>query len=543
MKKRITILLALSVLTLFPLIAQTATARIDKSMSIYNDVMRQLDMSYADTLNYEKMSETAINQMLRQVDPYTVYIPEDKTNNLTFMTTGKYGGIGAVIMQRGDTVCISEPYEGKPAQKNDVRAGDRLLEVDGTKVVGMTTAEVSSLLRGTPKSVVTLKLVRDGHAKPVTRSFEREEVKISPVAYSASMPGNIGYIAFTEFTENSASLFGQTLDGLVSEKGIERLIIDLRGNVGGLIDEAVKLLSLFVDKGTEVVSTKGKTPSSCRTYKTPLAPRYPTMPLLVIVDNNTASAAEIVAGALQDLDWATLLGERTFGKGLVQTVRPIAYNGHLKVTTAKYYIPSGRCIQAIDYRSADRNNGKIQENDSIAHTAFYTKKGRIVRDGGGITPDIIMQDSSKMNITYSLYVQNFFFDYATRYRRTHDSIDTPDKFVITDEELADFKEFIAGKNFRYSTETEKNLDKLIAIAEHEDIDQEITDQLTTLREKLAGNWQDSFDRNTDNIRQLLGREIVQRYYYQKGEYAYFLRFDEQLKRAVEEIQKENTDPR
>lgn len=538
MKKQLILLPVLFVLALLPLVAQNATTRIDKSMSIYTDVMRQLDISYADTLNYEKMSEIAINQMLRQVDPYTVYIPEDETNNLKFMTTGKYGGIGAVIMQRGDTVCISEPYEGKPAQKNDVRAGDCLLEVDGTKVVGMTTAEVSSLLRGTPKSVVTLKLLRDGHAKPVTRSFEREEIKISPVAYSTSLPDNIGYIAFTEFTENSASLFSQTLDDLVNDDGIERLIIDLRGNGGGLIDEAVKVLSLFVDKGTEVVSTKGKIPSSCRTYKTPFAPKYPAMPILVIVDNNTASAAEIVAGALQDLDRATLLGERTFGKGLVQTVRPIAYNGHLKVTTAKYYIPSGRCIQAIDYRSADKNNGKKQDNDSTGQV-FYTKQGRIVRDGGGITPDIIMQDSSKMNITYSLYAQNFFFDYATHYRHIHDTIATPDKFTITDDELADFKEFIAGKNFRYRTETEKNLDKLIEIAQHEDIAQDVTDQLIALKEKLTDNWQDSFDRNKDNIRQLLGREIVQRYYYQKGEYAYFLRFDEQLKRAVEEIQKED----
>lgn len=538
MKKNI-LLPVLILLLSSTLSAQNTTTRIDKSMSIYNDVMRQLDINYADTLNYEQMTETAINQMLRQVDPYTVYIPEDKTNNLKFMTTGKYGGIGAIIMQRGDTVWISEPYEGKPAQKNDVRAGDRIIEVDGTNVIGMTTAEVSSLLRGTPKSVVTLKLQRDGVTKPIVRSFEREEVKISPIAYSAALDNNTGFIAFTEFTENSATLFAQTLDNLVDNNHIQSLIIDLRSNGGGLIDEAVKLLALFVEKGTEVVSTKGKIASSNRTYKTPIAPKYPNMPLLIIVDGNTASAAEIVAGALQDLDRATLIGEKTFGKGLVQTVRPITYNGHLKVTTAKYYIPSGRCIQAIDYRNRNKNNKK-NSNDSTSHI-FYTKKGKVVRDGGGIIPDIILQDSSKMNITYSLYAQNLFFDYATLYRSTHDTIALPADFNITDDILNSFKQFITERNFQYNSETEKSLDKLIDLAKHEDISNETIEQLMEIKNKLSGNWQDAFNRNKTDIKQMLGREIVQRYYYQQGEYAYFLRFDEQLKRAMEELQKTNHD--
>lgn len=531
--RKTTITLLLSALTVVSASSQQVSRRIDKSMSIYSDVMRQLDISYADTLNYEKMTETAINQMLRQVDPYTIYIPEEQTNNLKFMTTGKYGGIGAIIMQRGDTVCISEPYEGKPAQKHDVRAGDRLLEVDGTYVVGMTTAEVSSLLRGTPKSIVTLKLLRDGHQKPITRSFEREEVKISPITYSTALTDHIGYIVFSEFTENSAALFSQTLDELVTEHGVESLIIDLRGNGGGLIDEAVKLLSLFIDKGTEVVSTKGKTSASSRTYRTPFAPKYPDMPLLLIVDNNTASAAEIVAGALQDLDRGTLIGERTFGKGLVQTVRPIAYNGHLKVTTAKYYIPSGRCIQAIDYRNT--NKGKKQDKDSLSHI-FYTKKGRVVRDGGGITPDIILQDSSKMNISYSLYAQNLIFDYATRYRSLHDSIADPKTFVVTDAEIEDFKAFVGAKHFVYNTETEKNLGKVLEMAQYEDIDAGIVAQLTQIKEELTGSWEEAFERNKEDIRELLGREIVQRYYYQKGEFAYYIRFDEQLKRAEQELQ-------
>lgn len=537
--KRNILLPVLAILISSALSAQKVTTRIDKSMSIYNDVMRQLDINYADTLNYEQMTETAINQMLRQVDPYTVYIPEDKTTNLKFMTTGKYGGIGAIIMQRGDTVWISEPYEGKPAQKNDVRAGDRIIEVDGTNVVGMTTSEVSSLLRGTPKSVVTLKLQRDGLTKPIVRSFEREEVKINPIAYAAALDYNIGFIAFTEFTENSAALFAQTLDDLVDNNHVQSLIIDLRSNGGGLIDEAVKLLGLFVDKGTAVVSTKGKVESSNRTYKTPTTPKYPNMPLLIIVDGNTASAAEIVAGALQDLDRATLIGEKTFGKGLVQTVRPITYNGHLKVTTANYYIPSGRCIQAIDYRNHNKNN-KNDGKDSTSHI-FYTKKGRVVRDGGGITPDIILQDSSKMNITYSLYTQNLFFDYATLYRSTHDTIALPVNFNITDDILDSFKQFITDKHFQYNSETEKSLAKLIDLAKHEDISNETIDQLIEIKNKLSDNWQEAFNRNQTDIKLMLGREIVQRYYYQQGEYAYFLRFDEQLKRAIEELHKTNHD--
>ena len=530
MKKNI-ILPLLALLIVPTLHANEATSRVNKSLTIFNDVMRQLDINYADTLNYEEMTETAINQMLRQVDPYTVYIPEDKTSNLKMMTTGKYGGIGAMIMQKGDTVCISEPYEGMPAQKNGLWAGDRILEVDGKKVVGKTTAEVSSMLRGTPRSTVTLKLRREGVAKPFVRSFEREEVKICPISYAAVLEGHIGFIAFSEFTENSGALFGQTLDQLNEQNKIDALIIDLRGNGGGLISEAVRIMSLFVDKGTEVVTTKGKTKASQRIYKTPVAPKYPDLPLYVLVDGSTASAAEIVSGALQDLDRATLIGERTFGKGLVQSVYPIAYNGNIKVTTAKYYIPSGRCIQAIDYRGKEAESKK----DSLKHI-FHTKKGRVVKDGGGIIPDITLEeDTSKVNISYSLYSKNLYYEYAVYYHCTHDSIADPTVFEVSDEILDDFKVFLQQRGFQYNSETEKYFDDLIDMAKHEDIAEDVVNQLLEIKGKISGDWQDAFDRNKEDIRHALGREITRHYCYIRGEYAYFLQYDKACKKAKEII--------
>lgn len=531
------LLIACSLLLSASLCAQKPTSRIDKSLTIYNDVLRQLDINYADTLNYEDLVETAIHQMLRTVDPYTVYIPESKTNDLKFMTTGKYGGIGAVIMQRGDTVCINEPYEGMPAQRNDVRAGDRILAVDGQKVTGKTTSEVTTLLRGTPQSTVTLRLLREGSDKPITRSFQREEIKISPIGYATALPDRTGYIAFTEFTENSAALFQKTLDNLVEQEGIASLIIDLRNNGGGIIDEAIHLLSTFLPKGTEVVSTKGRTPASNRTYKTPLQPKYPDMPIVVLVNGNSASAAEIVAGALQDLDRATIIGTRTYGKGLVQSIRPIAYNGHLKVTTSKYYIPSGRCIQAIDY-SKRRSDGSVERvPDSLTHV-FHTRQGRIVRDGGGIEPDILTEDSSKVDICYSLYVKNLFFDYATRYRLRHDTLPAaPAQFTPDDATMEDFRRFLEERNFTYETETSKYFADVLEMAQHEDIDSLTLQSLEEMKLRLTASWQDAFDRRKEAVREMLGREIVERYFFQHGVYAYNLRYDKELARALEECGK------
>ena len=514
-----------------PLMAQKQkTSRIDQSLTIYNDVMRQLDINYVDTLNYDDLTETAINAMLRKIDPYTVYYPKKKDDDLRMMTTGKYGGIGSIIQQRetknkrGEKewqIIIANPYEGKPAQRNGVQAGDRILSVDGISTKGQTVSEVSNNLRGVPGSEVTLLLERDGVEKPFTVSFAREDIHIDPITYyctitADTLPEAVGYIGFSEFTTNSAREFAMVLDDLYYNQGVRALIIDLRGNVGGIVDEAISIVNLFVDKGTEIVSTKGKTQNSCRTYYTTSSARFPDLPLTILVDKNSASASEILGGSLQDLQRATLVGQRTFGKGLVQNVRPIAYDGHLKVTTSKYYLPSGRCIQAIDY--AERQRGKELRRDTA----------------GGILPDVVLSDSAKVDVCYSLYVKNMFFDYATQYHRLHDSIAAPDVFTLTDLDIEDFCQFLDEQGFTYETETGKYFRDVLEMARHEDIDSTTLLALEALLPQLQPSFREAIYRNLDEVKSLLGSEIVLRYYYQRGQAAYQLRFDDELKRALSE---------
>lgn len=514
-----------------PLMAQKQkTSRIDQSLTIYNDVMRQLDINYVDTLNYDDLTETAINAMLRKIDPYTVYYPKKKDDDLRMMTTGKYGGIGSIIQQRetknkrGEKewqIIIANPYEGKPAQRNGVQAGDRILSVDGISTKGQTVSEVSNNLRGVPGSEVTLLLERDGVEKPFTVSFAREDIHIDPITYyctitADTLPEAVGYIGFSEFTTNSAREFAMVLDDLYYNQGVRALIIDLRGNVGGIVDEAISIVNLFVDKGTEIVSTKGKTQNSCRTYYTTSSARFPDLPLTILVDKNSASSSEILSGSLQDLQRATLVGQRTFGKGLVQNVRPIAYDGHLKVTTSKYYLPSGRCIQAIDY--AERQRGKELRRDTA----------------GGILPDVVLSDSAKVDVCYSLYVKNMFFDYATQYHRLHDSIAAPDVFTLTDLDIEDFCQFLDEQGFTYETETGKYFRDVLEMARHEDIDSTTLLALEALLPQLQPSFREAIYRNLDDVKSFLGSEIVLRYYYQRGQAAYQLRFDDELKRALSE---------
>lgn len=514
-----------------PLMAQKQkTSRIDQSLTIYNDVMRQLDINYVDTLNYDDLTETAINAMLRKIDPYTVYYPKKKDDDLRMMTTGKYGGIGSIIQQRetknkrGEKerqIIIANPYEGKPAQRNGVQAGDRILSVDGISTKGQTVSEVSNNLRGVPGSEVTLLLERDGVEKPFTVSFAREDIHIDPITYyctitADTLPEAVGYIGFSEFTTNSAREFAMALDDLYYNQNARALIIDLRGNGGGIVDEAISIVNLFVDEGTEIVSTKGKTQNSCRTYYTTSSARFPDLPLTILVDKNSASASEILSGSLQDLHRATLVGQRTFGKGLVQNVRPIAYDGHLKVTTSKYYLPSGRCIQAIDY--AERQRGKELHRDTA----------------GGILPDIVLSDSAKVDVCYSLYIKNMFFDYATQYHRLHDTIAAPEVFALTDQDIEDFCRFLDEQEFTYETETGKYFRDVLEMARHEDIDSTTLASLEALLPQLQPSFREAIYRNLDEVKSLLGSEIILRYYYQRGQAAYQLRFDDELKRALSE---------
>ncbi|MCQ2346164.1 MAG: S41 family peptidase [Paludibacteraceae bacterium] len=493
---------------------ESKSTRINKNLNIYNDVYRQLDINYVDTLDYDKLTKISINEMLRQVDPYTVYIPKEEDDNLKLMTTGKYGGIGAIIMQRDSFVCISEPYENMPAQENEVLAGDKILSIDGTNCKGKTTKEVSDMLRGVPGTTVTLKLERPGVDKPFTKVLTRKEIHMPPVSYYTTY-GETGYVLFSEFTSGSAQEVLKAVEEMIKSRHITGLVLDLRGNGGGLVDEAIQLVSYFVDKGTMVVSTKGKTQQSNREYTTKTSPIYKDLPIAVLVDGRSASAAEIVSGCFQDLHRATLIGQRTFGKGLVQSIRPIAFDGHLKVTTAHYYLPSGRCIQAIDYSELQKGN-KLHKDTA-----------------GGILPDIVMTDSAKVDITYSLYQQQMFFDYSVLYHSQHAAIAAPEEFELSDQELEDFIAFLDSRHYSYQTETGKYMHDVIEMAKHEDLDSVTIADLQAFEQRLKPSYRDAIMRNKEDVKRLLSEEIIERYYFQKGRIAYVLRFDKELKKALE----------
>lgn len=507
-------------------------SRIEKNLSIYNDILRLLDIMYVDTLNYDKLMTTSINSCLNSLDPYTVYIPEEDTEDLTFMTTGTYGGIGALIVQRDEDVMISEPYEGMPAQKAGLKAGDLLLKIDGESARDKSTAEVSAMLRGVPHDKISIVVKRPGEKKNLTFEFEREKIQINPVSYAGCVAPGIGYIKLTEFTENAASEFKNGVKDMVNQDQINSLIIDLRDNGGGIIEEAVKILSMFVPKGTEVVSTKGKIPQVETSYKTLTDPLFPDMKVAVLVNRFSASAAEIVAGVFQDLDRGVLIGERTFGKGLVQNIRPLSYGGNLKLTTAKYYIPSGRCIQAIDYshRNEDGSVGRVP--DSLT-TVFLTKRGREVRDGGGVSPDIEVKQPEGINICYYLFVENMFFDYATEYCQRHPSIAPAQEFTLTDEDFADFEAFLTKKEFTYQTQTASYLESLKDLIKFEQLDSIAANELKALEEIIKPNISEELKRNRKEIEEMLGSEIIKRYYYQKGDIIYTLRTNKDFSEAKE----------
>ena len=499
------------------LLAETQTTRIDKNLTIYTDVMRQLDINYVDTLNYDDLIETSINYMLHKVDPDTLYSPKREDDELRRMTQGKYGGVGSIIMYRDSNVYVNELYEGMPAQEAGFLPGDRFIKVDGMDCPGKNTKEVSDKLRGKPGTTIEIVLERDSQL--LTKQVTRRDIHLPAVGYATVVQDSIGYILFNDFTSHSAQEFLTALDGMVQSHGIKRLIIDLRGNGGGIIDEAIQIVGFFVPRDTEVVSTKGKTERSNSTYKTQTSPIFPNMPLVVLVNGQSASASEIVAGALQDLKRATIVGERTFGKGLVQNIRPIAYGGHLKVTTSKYYLPSGRCIQAIDY--AERQRGHELHRDTA----------------GGILPDVVLSDSAKLDITYNLYRDHMFFDYANRYYRQHANIAPAADFQLTDQDIEDFCQFLKEKNFSYETETGRHLGELIKMAKQEDIDSTLLAELQAFQPRLSEDYRTAIERNRTEVEEMLGGEIVKRYYYHRGYYAYMLRYDKEFKRAIEEVKK------
>ena len=508
------------------------TFRISKNLTIFNSVFRELDMFYVDTLNYDKMVKGSIDNMLEKLDPYTVYMPEEETDDLTFMTTGEYAGIGAMIMKSGNDVCVSEPYEGMPAQRNGIRAGDVIQEIDGQKVSGKSVNVVSALLKGTPGTQIKIKLKRPGEKNIIEKTFIREKIQINPVKYSAVVADKVGYVMLSEFTDRAAIELKAAVNDMVHKNQIESLVLDIRNNGGGLIDEAIKIVGYFMPKGTEVVTTKGKNKEADRTYKTPTEPIFPQMKLVILANRSSASASEIVAGSIQDLDRGVIVGERTFGKGLVQNIRPIGFGGNLKITTAKYYIPSGRCIQAIDYshRNEDGSVGHIP--DSLT-SEFKTRIGRKVRDGGGIIPDTLTKDDRKLNVAYYIFAQNLYFDFVTQYVLKHSAIASPNDFKLSDEDYKAFTDYLIAKKFTYTTQTEKYYKELLEMAQYEGLDARAKDEFAALKAKLMPEVSKSLEENKADIAELLSLEIIKRYYYQKGEIQYSLRTDKELKVALD----------
>ena len=504
---------------------------IAKNLDIFYTLVRELNLFYVDEVKPDKLIKTGIDDMLETLDPYTTFIPESEMDEFKFMTTGEYAGIGAMISKRGNQIIVAEPYEGFPAQLIGLRAGDIFLEVDGKPVDKMVVSDVSEILKGPAKQPIKVKMQRPGEKKTFTVDIIREAIQINPVTYYGMIDAQTGYVRLSSFTDGCAEGIREAVVELRDKKGATNLVLDLRSNPGGLLGEAVKVTNLFVNHGQEIVSTKGKVSQWDKTYRATELPVDTVMPLIILVNSGSASASEIVAGALQDLDRAVIMGNRTFGKGLVQTTRDLSYNTKLKVTTAKYYIPSGRCIQALDYshRNADGSVGNIP--DSLI-TEFKTKNGRIVKDGGGVTPDFRNVQDTLSALAFKLVQDYMIFDFATEFAGKHKSIASAEQFVLSDDIYGDFNLFLTEKKFSYESHSEQTLKVLIETARNEHYFEGARNEFAALEKSLALNLNEDLDKNSDEIRDLLTDEIVSRYYYQKGAIIAALKTDKDIKSVL-----------
>ena len=503
-----------------------------KNLDIYYTLFRELNMFYVDETDPEELVTTSINSMLSSLDPYTSYIPEANMDDFQFETTGEYGGIGALINQSGEQVIIAEPYEGFPAARAGLRAGDVILEVDGVPIRNMELQSVRDRLRGTPGSELTLEIKRFGVEKTMKVSLSREKISIPNVPYYGMIDRGMGYIRVSNFTTGASLEVEKAFKEIREDHELTSLVLDLRSNPGGLLIEAVRICNLFVDKGELIVSTRGKVNQWDSDYSTTRSPLDKELPLVVLVNRGSASASEIVAGALQDLDRAVIVGQRTFGKGLVQTSRPLKYNAQLKVTTAKYYIPSGRCIQALDYtnRNPDGSVGVIP--DSVI-SEFKTRNGRLVYDGGGVQPDFEVVPEMLSEIALQLYTQQMFFNFASRYRNSHEEIDAPESYSLSDEEYALFKQFIESEEFEFQTASEQAFEHLLNSAKREKYYDMAKAEFASLEEKLSHNNLKDLETFEEEIRQILTEEIVNHYYFRAGRILSQIQDDIQLDKARE----------
>ena len=503
---------------------------IAKSLDIYNSLLRELNLNYVDEINPGELNETAIKAMLEGLDPYTVFIPESDIENAKFMTTGEYGGIGAVIQYDGEFTRISDPYEGWPAQKAGIIAGDAILEVNAVDCKKKNTQQVSEMLKGQPGTEVTLKLKRYGQEKPVEIKLKREKVKIDNIPYYKVFDNGIAYLSLSGFTREAAKELKEKFVEMKKDHELKGFVLDLRGNGGGLMNEAVDIVNLFIPKGKAVVSMKGKAATANSMHPTTNEPVDLEIPLAILVDGSSASASEIVAGAIQDYDRGVIIGQRTFGKGLVQNILPLSYNTQMKVTVAHYYIPSGRCIQEIDY--SHKKDTTQMKKDTLGK-AFKTIHGRTVYEGHGITPDVKVERTPYATVTAYLYGKNYIFDYANKFYSEHKNIAPADRFQIDEATYQDFMKFVKDKNFSYTTESEKAIEKLKKTAKDEGYLDKIKPQIDLLEKNLAAEKANDLLSNRKDIEELLRSEIVGRYYYQKGRIVASLNDDPDLKRAFE----------
>jgi carboxyl-terminal processing protease len=544
--KKIFLLLVFS-LSLFTSQAQTEhNFAVAKNLDLFNTIYRQLDLFYVDSLEADKLVRVGIDAMTRELDLYTHFYPEEDMSELKMMTTGKYGGIGSIIRMRKDsTVIIHEPYPDMPAAEVGLQVGDVLLKIDNKDLKGLNTSEVSELLRGEPGTTFMLRIQRPGEKKPRDFKITRRSIKKSALPYVGMVGDDIGYIFLSEFTEGCAKDMRKALISL-KEKGAKRLVLDLRGNGGGLLSEAVDIVNLFVPKDLKIVETRGKHLAAQYAYTTNSEPLDTTLPLAVLVNDETASAAEIVSGALQDLDRAIVVGCDTYGKGLVQSSRELPYNGSLKLTTAKYYLPSGRCIQKVDYKrlreAAEiyRTTGKrIDTTSDTLKQHFRTAGGRDVTEGSGIHPDLEVKHDTVSNLIFYLSNEDVLIDWGTRYFQSHTTIPSVRDFVITDDDYADFKQMVKESNFEYDRQSGKRLEELKKSAQFEGYYDDAKAEFDALEKKLAHNLDREMEHQQKDIRRLMAHEVIKRYYYQAGIVEETLKDDDDLKRALEVLNNES----
>lgn len=503
---------------------------IGRNLDIFYSLVRDLNVFYVDEVDVNEMMRTGLDEMLKTLDPYTTFIPESEMEDFNFMTTGQYAGVGAIIGLRGDDLLISEPYQGFPADKAGLKAGDVIVEIDGKSTKGMDVKMASDLLKGVGNETVQVQVKRHGEKKPLSFDVLREKIQIDAVPYYGMLKNKVGYLRLSSFTAGCGSEIRKIVRELKNKDGATSLIIDLRNNPGGLLNEAVSIVSAFVPKNTKVVYTKSKLKQWDQEYFTSEEPVDLELPVAVLVNRRSASASEIVSGALQDLDRAVVIGNRTFGKGLVQTTRDLSYNAKLKLTTAKYHVPSGRCIQALDYSNRNEDGSVGVVPDSLI-SEFSTTNGRKVYDGGGISPDVRVEVPVGASFVFHLVADYMIFDYATKFYYENSSIASPEAFEISDEIYADFSAYIKSREFSYESATEKALDKLAETAKREKYYERSKTQFDALRQEVAHELDKDLVDFQEEIKLLLRSEIVTRYYYQKGAIVSAMKNDDALQRA------------